>query len=365
MNKEKRVLVGMSGGVDSSVSAALLKDQGYEVIGITIAPFDLGKEYMEHYTAKGCLGKTNLDDAAQVCEDLGIKHIIVDYSNTFKTNVAEYFIEEYLAGRTPNPCVQCNPVIKWGKLLETADDLECSHIATGHYAKIEKDNSKYILKKAKDRRKDQTYFLWKLTSKQLARTIFPLGHLTKTETRKIAEEKELKIFKKQESQEVCFIPDNDYRNFLELFAGSSRKLPGEGNIIFMNQVAGTHKGYPFYTIGQRKGLGVTYKEPLYVKRIDAEENQVIVGRQGELFNDGLLATGVNLHRYRDELAEPKEFIVKIRYKDPGNNALCSITGDGKLKVEFPSQTRAITPGQSVVMYEDETLIGGGIIEEWF
>lgn len=365
MNKEKRVLVGMSGGVDSSVSAALLKDDGYEVIGITIAPFDLGKEYMEHYIAKGCLRKTNLEDAAQVCETIGIDHKIVDYSHTFKDKVADYFIEEYLAGRTPNPCVQCNPVIKWGKLLETADILSCSHIATGHYAKIENDNSNYFLKKAKDRRKDQTYFLWKLTNEQLARTIFPLGNLTKAETRKIAEEKRLKIFKKEESQEVCFIPDNDYRNFLDLFAGGSTKLPGEGNIIFMNQVVGTHKGYPFYTIGQRKGLGVTYKEPLYVKKIDADENQVIIGRQGELYNDGLFASEINLHKYHDKLSEPMELTVKIRYKDPGTQAICSITDSGKLKVEFPEQTRAITPGQSVVLYDGETLVGGGIIEEWF
>lgn len=365
MIKMKKVLVGMSGGVDSSVTATLLKDKGYEVIGVTIAPFDLGDKYSAYYGSKGCLKKTNLKDAADVCTDIGIEHIIVDYSNYFREYVADFFVKEYLNGRTPNPCVQCNPIIKWGKLMETANELGCHYISTGHYANILNDNGYYYLTKARDGKKDQTYFLWKLTNEQLSRTLFPLGNYTKQEIRSIAKEKKLKVFRKAESQEICFIPDNDYHSFIELYSDEGHSLPGEGNIIFMNQVVGTHKGYPFYTIGQRKGIGVTYKEPLYVKKIEPETNQVIVGRQGELFNNGLIATNVNLHKYKEELTEPMKFTVKVRYKDPGNLAICQITNNGKLKVEFPDQIRAITPGQSVVMYEDDLLVGGGIIEDWF
>jgi tRNA-specific 2-thiouridylase len=363
MKKNKRVLVGMSGGVDSSCSAAVLLDMGLEVIGVTIAPFNLGEEYTEHYQSKGCITKSNIADAQKVCESLNIEHIIVDYSDTFHDNVAKYFIDEYLAGRTPNPCVQCNPVIKWGKLMETADKLGCYYVSTGHYANILIENEEYFLEKALDSSKDQTYFLWKLTNEQLKRTIFPLGKLKKTETRKIAKDKNLTVFDKQESQEVCFIPDNDYRSFIELM--TNEELPGEGNIIFMNKVAGTHSGYPFYTVGQRKGLGVTYKEPLYVKRIDPNNNEIIVGRQGELFNDGLIAGNINLRINREYFIDPKELFVKVRYKDPGCMALCSITNENKIRVEFPDQIRAITPGQSVVIYKENKLIAGGVIEKWF
>ena len=365
MEKNSRVLVGMSGGVDSSVTAALLIDMGYEVIGVTIAPFNLGKEYTEHYQAKSCFKKSSIEDARKVCDSLKIEHLVVDYSETFHQNVAEYFLEEYLAGRTPNPCVQCNPIIKWGKLLETANELGCYYISTGHYANIIEDNGNYFLEKATDTTKDQTYFLWKLTNDKLKRTLFPLGKYNKTETRKIARDKNLSVFNKAESQEVCFIPDNDYRNYLELMTKDKQNLPGEGNVIFMNKVLGTHSGYPFYTIGQRKGLGVTYKEPLYVKKIVPESNEVIVGRHGELFNNGLIAGNINLRVSIDFFAKPTNLFVKVRYKDPGCMAICSIIEEDKLKIEFPDQIRAITPGQSVVIYKENRLIAGGIIEEWF
>jgi tRNA-uridine 2-sulfurtransferase len=365
MNMNNRVLVGMSGGVDSSVAAFLLSDKGYDVTGVTIAPFNLGDKYSKYYNDKGCNKKSNIEDAKKVCDLLGIVHRVVDYSEVFHQNVADYFLNEYLAGRTPNPCVQCNPIIKWGKLMETAKELDCYYIATGHYAKIICENDDYYLQKANDSSKDQTYFLWKLSNQQLSKTLFPLGDLNKTDTRRIAKENGLTVFDKAESQEVCFIPDNDYRSFLELMVGDNNKLPGKGNVIFMNKVIGEHSGYPFYTIGQRKGLGVTYKEPLYVKKIITESNEVIVGRHGELYNNGLIAGKVNLRVEESFLSKPRLLFVKVRYKDPGCMALCSLTESGKLKVVFPDQIRAITPGQSVVIYDEEKLIAGGVIEEWF
>ncbi|MFC2132102.1 tRNA 2-thiouridine(34) synthase MnmA [Bacteroidota bacterium] len=355
-----RVLVGMSGGVDSSAAAGLLLEKGYEVTGVTIEPFYF-YDYYKHLTQHNPKG--SIDDAKEVCDKLGIQHLVVDYFDYFKKNVVDYFINEYLEGRTPNPCVKCNPIIKWGKLIQTADEEGAKYISTGHYAIVEHDEGleRYILKKGKDFLKDQSYFLWGLSQKQLARTIFPLGKIAKPGTRKHAERMGLRIHDKSESQEVCFIPDNDYHNFLRQAIPDIDEKIGPGDILFNGRVVGKHKGYPYYTIGQRKGIGVTYKDALYVKKINPDNNTIEVDINEAILSNSLVAHSVNLIKY-DKLNHPGKFMAKIRYRDKGSEAFCSILEDGRLKVDFAGSKRAITPGQSVVMYEGNDLVGGGIIE---
>jgi len=356
---EKKVLVGMSGGVDSSVAAGLLLDKGFDVIGVTIEPFYF-YEYYKHLDKQNPKG--NIEDARDVCNKLGIKHIVVDYLNYFKTTVVEHFIAEYLNGRTPNPCAKCNPLIKWGKLLQTADELGAKYIATGHYGNIEFDSSlkRYKLKKGKDSLKDQSYFLWGLSQEQLSRTLLPLGEITKVETRELAKEMGFSSHDKADSQEVCFIADNNYHSFLRQAIPDIVKNIGEGNIMFRGRVIGKHKGYPFYTIGQRKGIGITYKDALYVKKIVPETNTIEVDVEGGLLSRELTANSANLIKYT-VLNDEKIFKVKIRYKDMGSDAKCKILDKGDLFIEFLDDKRAITPGQSVVLYEDDDLVAGGVI----
>jgi tRNA-specific 2-thiouridylase len=268
-----KVIVGLSGGVDSAVAAALLQQDGYDVVGVTISPFNLGEYYSKYEKDSGCTIKASVLDAQNICKALGIPHYTVDFSDTFKENVVDYFIQEYLDGRTPNPCVKCNPIIKWGELLKFADKLGAKYLATGHYARTRFDEElkRYVLMRGTDRTKDQSYFLWKLSQEQLSRTIFPLGNMNKENTRAIAKEFGLPVYNKPESQEVCFIADDDYHNFLTRTVDDIDSIVGEGDIVFEGKVIGRHKGYPFYTIGQRKGLGISYKEPLYVLGIDAEK----------------------------------------------------------------------------------------------
>ncbi len=358
--ERKKVLVGMSGGVDSSVAAGLLIEQGYEVIGVTIEPFYFYDYYKnnEKQNPKG-----SISDAKASCLRLGIEHIVVDYFDFFKKTVVEYFVSEYLSGRTPNPCAKCNPLIKWGKLLQTADELGIYYIATGHYSKNEYDEKlkRFLLKKGEDSFKDQSYFLWGLSQEQLSRTLFPLGKLTKDETRKQGERMGMKNFNKSDSQEVCFIADNDYHNFLRHSIPDIDEKVGEGNILFRGKVVGKHKGYPFYTIGQRKGIGVTYKEALYVNKINPTDNTIEVDIEGGLHKNNLFIHSVNMIKY-DSFKEDTVFKVKVRYKDSGSEAKCRIIEEHKIQIEFFDEKRAITPGQSAVLYEGEDLVAGGIIE---
>ncbi len=358
---KKKVLVGMSGGVDSSVTAALLLEFGYEVLGVTIAPFDTGVNESTEVKAKW--RKSSVEDAENVCKQLNIEHFVFDFSSTFRDNVVDYFVREYLSGRTPNPCVHCNPIIKWGLLLEKACELGADFLATGHYARIVNDpkTNKYFVRKGADVLKDQSYFLWKLSSQQLSRTIFPLGEMTKEQTRKKAESLGLAVYKKAESQEVCFIRDNDYHNFLRRKIENIDDIVPEGDILFNGKSAGKHKGFAYYTIGQRKGLGVTYKDPLYVTRIDAENNIVEIGENDSLLTKTLTIKNSNFTKY-DQLDENQPYLVKIRYKDRGTQAICKHLPDNRMEINFFSEVRAVTPGQSVVIYEDQDLIGGGVIE---
>lgn len=360
-NKKVRVLLGMSGGVDSSTSAVILKQQGYEVVGITVTSIKIDDSCKAEYSKSGCCNYQSIIDAAEVADQLGIEHHIVDLSEIFKEKIIDNFVLEYLRGRTPNPCTICNPLIKWGEILKKADEYDCQLYATGHYAKISFNNSnnRYFIQQAKDKFKDQSYFLWGLTQEQLARTIFPLGELTKPEVRKIAKDANLMVHSKYESQEICFVPSNNYRDVIIKHVDDPTIFK-PGNIVFRGVVVGQHKGYPFYTIGQRKGLGISYHEPLFVKELHPETNTIVVDVENALSKNKLFASSVNLMKY-DTIATDKPFLVKIRYKDAGAMANVRVV-NGVLEVTFFEPRRAITPGQSVVVYDGEDLIAGGIID---
>lgn len=365
MNKidNKRVLVGMSGGVDSSTAAALLKTQGYEVVGITVTSIKITDDCKVENSNSGCCNYQSIVDASDIADFLGIEHHIVDLSDVFKEKIINNFVKEYINGRTPNPCSLCNPLIKWGEILKKAEEFGCYYYATGHYARLayDKITERYYIRMAKDITKDQSYFLWGLSQDQLKRTLFPLGDYLKPEVRELAKSFGLKVHNKYESQEICFVPSNNYRDVLIKFSDSN-KIFQEGDIVFRGLVIGKHKGYVNYTIGQRRGLGFSYHQPLYVKRIFPETNTIEVDIEENLKSNSLVASNVNLMKY-EVLDETQDYLVKIRYKDKGTIARCGITEIGKLRVNFVEPKKAVTPGQSVVIYQDKDIVGGGIIDE--
>jgi len=344
----KKVLLGMSGGVDSSVAAIVLQNQGYEVIGCTMVLWNPEEKEENNI----------VQDAKKVCEKLGIVHHTLDYKKEFKCNVVDCFINEYKEARTPNPCIECNKYLKFGLLYQKALELGCDYIATGHYAKTEYSEKykQYVLKKSEEENKDQTYFLYTIPKNQIEHIIFPLQDLKeKSDTRKIAEERGLETAKKKESQEICFIPNDDYKSFLKNYIKSK-----EGNIVLRSgEILGKHKGITNYTIGQRKGLGIAYKEPLYVVDLNKEKNEVIVGNEEELYSRELYANELNWLIF-EKLEKEIECYAKIRYRAKPAKAKVKPEGD-KVKVEFEEPQRAITKGQSVVFYIGDILIGGGKI----
>ena len=343
-----RVLIAMSGGIDSSVAAMLLLEQGYELVGCTFRTFDSIKESCLA-KEKGCCSVESIMEAKHLAEQLGFEHHILDFRDTFRQHVIANFVEEYKHGRTPNPCVLCNSHIKWGKLLETADAYNCDFIATGHYARIAEKNGRFCLRRAADSRKDQTYFLWMLTDENLRRTIFPLGDLTKLQVREIAARHGFeKLSQKSESQEICFVPNNDYRTFLA--SEGVEAIPG--NYVDANgKVLGKHEGCTNYTIGQRKGLGIALGTPAFVTKIDAERNLVTLGA-----HDDLLTKTVRMHNnfFYGDYSQP--ILAQIRYRSQPTEA--RYVND---MLTFSEPVWAVTPGQSAVMYQDELLVGGGII----
>lgn len=348
----KKVVLGMSGGVDSSVSAYLLKEEGYEVIGVTLALID---------EKHSCRAK-NIEDAKAVCDKLGIEFKLLHFEDIFEKEVIEYFIEEYKQGRTPNPCVMCNKKIKFGKLMEVAEEMGADYLATGHYALIEKDEKtgRYTLSKADDDNKDQSYFLYNLTQEQLSKTLMPLSGYKKEEVRKIAEKLDLVVAKKKDSEDICFIPDNDPQEFINSRIGENT-TPGEFLDINGN-VLGQHKGISNYTLGQRRGLGIALGKRVFVQDIIPEKNQVIIAEDKDLYKSKLWAKDVNFITI-DKLEEPMEVEAKIRYSKNVAPAIIKPGRENMVEVEFISPQRAITKGQSVVFYKGNTVVGGGIIED--
>jgi tRNA-specific 2-thiouridylase len=355
--KRQRVVCGMSGGVDSSATAALLIEQGFDVIGITLK---LWPQDCVNRAEDKCCGPQAVTDARSVCHKLNIPYYLVDESADFQKHVIQYFADEYKAGRTPNPCVMCNQNLKFGRLIDRADQLGADFIATGHFARIEKsaDDSRHLLKRGRDLRKDQSYFLFSLRQDQLARAIFPLGDKTKSDTREVARHCNLKTADKEESMEICFVPDNNYGGFLQQ-AGLATKHRGE-IVDLHGHVLGHHDGIEFYTIGQRKGLGITTPKPVYVVELDAENNRVMVGDESVLDRDEFTADRCNWHPF-DKLTEPIEVTAKIRYNHPGAPATVTPLENGKVKVKLHTPQRAITPGQAAVFYQDDLVVGGGWI----
>jgi tRNA-specific 2-thiouridylase len=346
------------------VAAALLVRQGYDVVGITIKTYRYEDVGGNVGSDTSCCSLDGINDARRVAARLGIPHYVYDFTEPFSNEIIDYFTEGYLAGETPNPCVMCNRKIKWAEMLRRADALGAELIATGHYARVRRDEAggRFVLSRGNDAGKDQSYALWGLTQESLARTIFPLAELTKPESRRIARELNLPVAGKQESYEICFIPDNDYTRFLkERVEGLEDRVSG-GEIVRDGETIGHHDGYPFYTIGQRRGLGISSPEPLYVIGIYPERNQVEVGTADQLLHSGLRATGVNLIKH-ESIPEPIRLTAKIRYKDEGAAALCRMLPNGTLEVRFDEPRRAITRGQSVVLYDGDDVVGGGVISE--
>lgn len=364
--KHKTVVVGMSGGVDSAVAAALLVKQGYNVIGITIKTYnyeDIGGNISNETS---CCSLDGINDARRVAQQLGFPHYVVDLTVPFKEQVIDYFVDTYLHGETPNPCVMCNRHIKWAQMLHKADALGAEYIATGHYVRLGKNNisGRYMLSRATDAVKDQSYALWNVAQEHLARTLFPLAEMTKPEVRAAATRFGLDIANKHESYEICFIPDNDYTRFLRDNVSDLSERIGRGDIMYRGEKVGEHEGYPFYTIGQRRGLNVSIGKPAFVTSIEAGTNTIVLGDEEELLHKGLVATQINLIKYA-ALEKPLQITAKIRYKDPGEPAIATQIDKDTVKIEFDAPRRAITPGQSVVMYEGDDVIGGGVIKEWF
>ncbi len=362
MSQKGKVLVAMSGGIDSTVTALMLNAQGYEVVGITMKTWDYAASGGSKKET-GCCNLDSFNDARQAAVEHGFAHYILDIRDEFGDFVIENFVEEYLAGRTPNPCVLCNTHIKWRALLKRADALGCEFIATGHYAKVRQhDNGRYVVSKAIDDTKDQSYVLWGLQQDLLSRTLLPLGPYRKTEIRQMAHDFGYpELAKKHESYEICFVPDNDYRGFLKRRVDGLEERVAGGNFIDKTgKILGQHKGYPFYTIGQRKGLDIALGRPVFVTSIDPEKNTVVLGDEADLEQNEMKVGKLNMIKY-DQLTPGMEAITKIRYKDSG--ALSNLYPEnGIMNVRFYENVKGIAPGQSAVFYEGEDVIGGGIIQ---
>ena len=359
MSKGK-VLMAMSGGIDSTMASLLLHEEGYEVIGLTMKTWD----YESSGGSKketGCCSLDSINDARQLAVDCGFPHTILDIRDEFKGFIIDNFVEEYMAGRTPNPCVLCNTHIKWEALLKRADMLNCDFIATGHYAQVREVEGRFVVSKGLDESKDQSYVLWGVTQECLKRTIFPMGEYHKKDIKQMALDRGYKaLAEKNESYDICFIPDNDYRGFLKRrVEGLEEKVKGGNFITISGEVVGTHDGYPFYTIGQRK-IGISLgKNPTFVIGINPEDNTVTVGAKEDLQKQEMYIRNVNYLKY-DKIEDGKEYVVKVRYKHKGEMA--TITNEGEnLKVLFHNKVEGIAPGQSAAIYEGDDLIAGGFI----
>ncbi len=366
MSKHGRILVAMSGGIDSSLAAVMLHEEGYEVIGMTMKTWDYaGSGGSKKET--GCCSLDSINDARNIAVQLGFPHYILDIRAEFGDYVIDHFTGEYLEGRTPNPCVLCNTHIKWDALLRRADRLDCASIATGHYANIRQQeggesDGRYVLSKGIDAWKDQSYVLWGVSQESLSRTKLPLGYLHKSEIREMAKQRGfIDLVNKSESYEICFVPDNDYRGFLK------RRIPGleaevaGGNFVHQDgTVLGQHEGYPFYTVGQRKGLGIALGRPVFVTEIRKDSNEVVLGDLPDLYRDGMIVGKLNLQKYAS-LEQPLETVTKVRYKHEGTPATVVQESSDRIQVNFHDGVSGIAPGQAAVFYEGDDVVGGGWI----
>lgn len=363
MSKKGKVLVAMSGGIDSTVSALMLHNEGYEVVGITMKTWDYASAGGGGKKETGCCNLDSFNDARLAAVQHGFPHYVLDIREEFGDFVVNNFVEEYIAGRTPNPCVLCNTHIKWAALLKRANSLNCDFIATGHYVKVREENGRHVLSKARDLTKDQSYVLWGLGQDCLSRSIYPLGDYLKTEVRQVAYDMGYKeLASKAESYEICFVPDNDYRGFLKRnVSGLEDRVKGGDFVLADGTVVGKHSGYPFYTIGQRKGLEIAMGRPMFVTNILPDTNTVVLGEAAELQKSEMTVRGLNMVKY-DHIPQGMEATTKIRYRDPGMMSTLTPTADG-VHVQFSHAVNSIAPGQSAVFYEGDDVIAGGIIQK--
>ena len=355
----KKVVVGMSGGVDSSVAAYLLKQQGYDVIGVTMQIWQDEDQFTQAESG-GCCGLSAVDDARRVADRLEIPYYVMNFKREFKKNVMDYFTAEYLKGRTPNPCIACNRYVKWESLLQRSLEIGADYIATGHYARVEQlSNGRYAIRNSVTAAKDQTYALFNLTQKQLSHTLMPVGDYTKDEIRAIAEDIGLMVAHKKDSQEICFIPDNDYAGFIDRECGEM--VPPPGNFVSVDgEILGRHKGITHYTIGQRKGRGSAFGYPVFVTEIRPETNEVVLGSDKDVYTNRLYANQLNFMALSD-IEEPVRLKAKIRYSHAGSCCTVRRTGADEICCEFEEPVRAVTPGQAVVLYDGDYVAGGGVI----